>query len=93
MRGAMVANPTVSTQSPVVEYLMERNTILLVAEHFGNRKAAMRFGLMLWQLVAGTLSPRRRTPYWSVRARQLAIADVVRWRFGPPPFTELVERG
>lgn len=93
VRGAMVVNPNVGTPSPIVEYLMERNTILLVAVHFGKRKAALRFALMVWQLIRGVLQPRQRTPYWSARARALAIADVLRRRFGSPPFNDLVERG
>ncbi len=93
VRGARVENPTVSTPSPVVEYLMERNTILLLAVHFGKRKAAMRFALMLWQLIRGVLQPRYRTPYWSARARVLAIADAAMQRWGSPPFDALVERG
>lgn len=93
VRGARVTNPNVGTPSPVVEYLMERNTILLIAMHFGKRKAALRFLLMIFQLVRGVLQPQHRTPYWSARARVLAIIDVLRRRFGPPPFDRLVERG
>ena len=88
VRGAMVQNPTVSSATPVVEYLMERNTILLMAEHFGRRKAAMRWVMMVGQLIAGSLLPQRRTPYWSSKARRRAISDVLRENWGPPP-TEL----
>ncbi len=87
VRGAMVENPTVGSPSPTVEYLMERNTILLMARHFGRRKAAMRFTIMLWQLAAGSVSARRRTPYWSTLARRRAIADVLKQRWGAPPQT------
>lgn len=84
VRGAMVENPMVSTPAPSVEYLMERNTILLMSQHFGRRKTALRFALMVWQLVAGTVSRKRRTPYWSSRARLAAIVDVLRQRWGAP---------
>ncbi len=83
--GARVRNPHVNTRAPVVDYLMERNTILLVAEHFGRRKAVMRFGLTLWQFAAGLARPTRRGPYWSTRARALAIRDVLARRWGKPP--------
>ncbi len=85
VRGAMVENPMVSTPAPMAEYLMERNTVLLIRDHFGRRKAAMRYGLMIGQLIAYTLIPSRRTPYWSAKARRLAIADVARRSWGPPP--------
>lgn len=84
VRGAMVENPMVSTPSPTVEYLMERNTILLMSRHFGRRKAAMRFALMIWQLLAGAIDPKRRTPYWSASARKAAILDALRQRWGSP---------
>lgn len=97
VRGAMVVNPMVASATPVVEYLMERNTILLMAKHFGRRKAAMRFAMMFWQLAKGSLSAERRTPYWSAPARRRAICDVLSRRWGPPPESlsdsVLVERG
>lgn len=82
---ADVRNPHVNTRAPIVDYLMERNTILLIAEHFGRRKAAMRFALTLWQFVVGWLQPGKRGPYWSTRARALAIRDVLARRWGRPP--------
>ena len=85
VRGATVRNPTVSTAAPVADYLMERNTVLLVAEHFGRRKAALRFLLMVGHLVGGSIMPSRRNPYWSSQARRRAIVDVTRRRWGSPP--------
>ncbi len=84
-RGARVRNPTVSTPTPLIDYLKERNTILLQRVHFGRRKAAMRFALMLWQLGWGAVRPSSRVEEWSARARVLAIRDVIRRRWGPPP--------
>lgn len=83
--GALVENPRVSTSTDVAEYLMERNTILLLAKHFGRFHAAVRFVLALAQLIDRSLRPRRRTPYWSAPARRRALRDVLRGRWGPPP--------
>lgn len=85
VRGATVHNPTVSTAAPAADYLMERNTILLMADHFGRRKAVLRFALMVWHFVTGLVSPSRRNPYWSAPARRQAIADVLGRRWGAPP--------
>lgn len=85
VRGATVQNPTVSTVAPVADYLMERNTVLLVSEHFGWRKASVRLLLTVGHLVQGVIAPSRRNPYWSGRARVRAIIDVMRRRWGVPP--------
>ncbi|MGI9609173.1 MAG: glycosyltransferase [Acidimicrobiia bacterium] len=85
LRGARVYNPHVNTAAPTVDYLKERNTVILVSEHFGVHKGALRFALTLWQFVTGTLMPSRRGPYWSTRARGMAILDIVRRRWGRPP--------
>lgn len=85
VRGARVVNPQVNSPSPAVDYLKERNTVLLVNDHFGTGKAAMRFGLMLWQFARGCISSTQRGEYWSSRGRLLAIRDVLRRRWGPPP--------
>lgn len=85
VRGARVVNPHVNTPSAMVDYLQERNTVLLVAKHFGFGKAAMRFGLMVWQLARGALQPSSRAPYWNAKARLRAIVDVLRRSWGAPP--------
>ena len=85
VRGASVVNPQVNSPTAAVDYLKERNTILLMADHFGRRKAAMRFVLTLAQFVSGLVAPSRRGEYWSTKARILAIRDIVRWRWGKPP--------
>lgn len=85
VRGARVVNPQVNSPTAAVDYLKERNTILLMADHFGRRKAAMRFVLTLAQFVSGLVAPSRRGEYWSTRARILAIRDIVRSRWGKPP--------
>ncbi len=85
VRGARVENPQVNSPTAAVDYLKERNTILLMAEHFGRRKAAMRFALTLAQFAIGLVATSRRGEYWSTRGRILAIRDVVLRRWGEPP--------
>lgn len=85
VRGALVTNPQVNSPAPLVDYLKERNTVLLVADHFGRRKALLRFALTLWHFGLGIVAPSRRGEYWSTRARVLAIRDIIRRSWGPPP--------
>ncbi len=85
VRGARVVNPHVNTPSAIVDYLQERNTVLLIAKHFGIGKAAMRFGLTVWQLIRGVLQPSSRAPYWNAKARVRAIRDVLGRSWGAPP--------
>ena len=85
VRGAEVRNTDVGSQAAVVDYLQLRNTLLMVREHSGLYHATIRLLIALWDLVAGTVSPERRGPYWAPRARVLAIAHHLRRRYGPPP--------
>jgi N-acetylglucosaminyl-diphospho-decaprenol L-rhamnosyltransferase len=85
VHGARVTNLHVSTPTPIVDYLKERNTVLLVREHFGRRKAALRFLITLWQWGVGTIRPSTRGDYWHRGARRQAIVDVLRRSWGPPP--------
>lgn len=81
VRGAMVHNPDMSTASPAVDYLMVRNTLLLVREHSGRYKAFIRFVMACSQLV----TERGRNPYHDTMARVLALRDFLLGRTGPPP--------
>ncbi len=81
VRGASVRNPNMSNPRPVIDYLMVRNTLLLVRAHSGRYKAFIRTCIALAQLV----TERRSNPYFHARARTMAIADAVRGRSGPPP--------
>ena len=81
VRGAMVHNPDMSTASPAVDYLMVRNTLLLVREHSGRYKAFIRFVMACSQVV----TERGRNPYHDTRARLLALRDFLIRRLGPPP--------
>jgi len=81
VRGAMVRNPNMSNPRPVIDYLMVRNTLLLVRKHSGRYKATIRFLMAIGQLV----TERRRSPYHHTAARLHALADFLRGRFGEPP--------
>jgi N-acetylglucosaminyl-diphospho-decaprenol L-rhamnosyltransferase len=85
VRGARVVNPTMRSGSPVTDYLMHRNTLLLVREHSGRYHAFIRFVLALGQLVRGVLRPTWRPWMFSARGRVWGLVDFARGRFGPPP--------
>jgi GT2 family glycosyltransferase len=93
VRGAMVTNPTMRSGSPAVDYLMHRNTLLLVREHSGRYHAAVRFGIAGCQLLRGVAQPSARPPLFSARGRALGMLDFVRGRFGPPPPKLFAEAG
>ena len=77
----VVFNPNMSNPRPVIDYLMVRNTLLLVRSHSGRYKASIRFGIAVAQL----WTERRRSPYHHTEARLHALADFLRGRYGPPP--------
>ena len=83
--GAVVGNPGMSSEVGVPEYLMLRNSLLLVRSHFGRYPAFVRFTMATWVTIRGVLRPTRRTPFWHLRGRQLALRDFLRGRYGPPP--------
>ena len=84
VRGASVVNREVSNPLPVVEYLKERNTLLLMADHFGRHKALLRAGIGLATLVRDRLG-RTDGDTRSIRAHLLAVRDALTGRWGPPP--------
>jgi N-acetylglucosaminyl-diphospho-decaprenol L-rhamnosyltransferase len=87
IRGADVRNAHLGSQVGVVDYLQQRNSLLLAREHFGRYALFLRTVMAGWQLVAGLVDPAngRRDPYWTARARILALRDYYRGRSGPPP--------
>jgi len=91
--GAVVRNPSWNVGSNVADYLMLRNSLLLVRHHFGRYPAFIRLmmavGSTAWQI----MSPQRRPPVFSPAARGRAIGDFLRGRFGPPPEDLLASRG
>jgi N-acetylglucosaminyl-diphospho-decaprenol L-rhamnosyltransferase len=82
--GAVVRNPSMSSERGVPEYLMLRNNLLLIREHSGRWPAAFYFGLAVWLTVRGALGGRK-TLFWHLPARRLALRDFLRRRYGPPP--------
>lgn len=82
---AIVRNPNQASPMPLVEYLMLRNSLLLVRTHFGRYRTFIR---ICWAVVNTTrlwLQPSQRTDWWAPRARARGIVDFLRGRFGPPP--------
>ncbi|MEI7591583.1 MAG: glycosyltransferase [Actinomycetes bacterium] len=91
--GAMVKNPTMRSGSPVTDYLMHRNTLLLVREHSGRYQAAIRFIIALFQLTRGIVQ-RSYSPFiFSAKGRVWGLIDFLRGRFGPPPLFLMNEAG
>jgi GT2 family glycosyltransferase len=85
VRRAQVRNPYLASRAAVVDYLMLRNTLLLVREHFGRYKSSVRFVIALWHLADGLIRPHREQWIFAPKARLRALADYARGRFGPPP--------
>jgi N-acetylglucosaminyl-diphospho-decaprenol L-rhamnosyltransferase len=83
--GAIVRNPSVSVRSEVAEYLMLRNSLLLVREHFGRYPAFIRICFALVNTARLGLHPAARGPFFSWPARRRALGDFLRRRLGPPP--------
>lgn len=93
VRGVMVRNPTMRSGSPAVDYLMHRNTLLLVREHSGAYHASIRFGIAGYQLARGLVQPSSRPLLFSAKGRWLGMLDFVRGRYGPPPAEMFAEAG
>ena len=82
--GAVVRNPGMSSEVGVPEYLMLRNSLLLVRTYWGRYHALIRFVMAVWVTARGALGGRR-TPFWDLRARRWAPRDFLLGRDGPPP--------
>jgi len=85
VRGADVRNPVTSGRIALVDYLEERNTMLLVRSNFGRWPATVRLVLGVWMVVRGVVPPRRRRDIFDAKARLRALGDHLRGRYGPPP--------
>jgi GT2 family glycosyltransferase len=83
--GAIVHNPSVSVRSDVAEYLMLRNSLLLVREHFGRYHAFIRICFAVVNTARLGLRPAARGPFFSWPARRRALRDFLSRRLGPPP--------
>jgi GT2 family glycosyltransferase len=93
VRGVMVRNPTMRSGSPAVDYLMHRNTLLLVREHSGRYHAVIRFAIAGGQLVRGIVRPSSQSFLFSAKGRVLGMRDFLRGRYGPPPAGLFTEAG
>lgn len=82
--GAVVRNPGMSSEHGVAEYLMLRNSLHLVRRNFGRYPAGIRLAMALSTTLVGALRPSRRTPFWHLRGRVLALRDFLLGRDGPP---------
>lgn len=94
--GARVVNPGMRSGSELTDYLMHRNTLRLVREHFGRYHAAIRLLIGVAQLVRGVVRPSSRSWMFSARGRAWAMVDHLRGRTGVPPrrlLRPVVERG
>ncbi|MBW2370609.1 MAG: glycosyltransferase family 2 protein [Deltaproteobacteria bacterium] len=85
VKGARVHNPATTSTTLIMEYLLHRNTLLLVKEHSGVFQAYVRLLLAIIELIAGLIRPAWRMPIFSVRGRIWGIVDFLRHRYGPPP--------
>lgn len=85
VHGARVRNPQLGGSSAAVDYLMSRNTLLLVREHFGRYHAFVRTVMLVGQLVQGVLRPASRPWIFSARGRAWAVLHHVQGRYGAPP--------
>jgi len=94
--GARVVNPGMRSGSDLADYLMHRNTLRLVREHFGRYHAAVRLLIGVAQLVRGQVQPSSRGWMYSARGRAWGMVDHLRGRTGAPPrrlLASAVERG
>ena len=83
--GARVRNPSISSNAVLNDYLMMRNTLLLVREHSGRYKVTVRLLMALYQSAFWAFSSRKRPPIFSARGRFLGMRDFVLGRHGAPP--------
>ncbi|HAQ22272.1 MAG TPA: glycosyl transferase [Acidimicrobiaceae bacterium] len=83
LRGSLVQNPESSSAAAVIDYLMVRNTLLLLRTHFGIRNMLFRIGVVAAEHVVGWWRPAVRGPYHSGRARSRAVCDALLGRYGP----------
>jgi N-acetylglucosaminyl-diphospho-decaprenol L-rhamnosyltransferase len=93
VRGARVVNPSMRSGSPVTDYLMHRNTLLLVLDHSGPYHAFIRFNIAGIQLVRGIVQPSSRAWLFSAKGRAWGMLDFVRGHYGAPPAALFEEAG
>ena len=82
--GAVVRNPHQGSTAALVDYLMVRNTVLLVRRHFGRYRASVRFAIAALTTPWLMARPGQRSPWFDPLARMFALRDVAAGRFGAP---------
>lgn len=82
---ATVTNTHLGTSVAAVDYLQQRNTLLMVLEMSGRYHAFIRLCISLGHIASGLVSPSTRPLIFDAVARFAGIRDFLRGRFGPPP--------
>ncbi len=82
---ATVTNTHLGTSVAAVDYLQQRNTLLMVREMSGRYHAFIRLCISLGHIVSGLVSPSKRPLIFDAVARLAGIRDFLRGRYGPPP--------
>lgn len=85
VRGARVTNPDLSSSVAAVDYLQQRNTLLLTRDHFGRYAVFIRLVTGLLGIVNQGLKPEKRGLVYAPTARLRGYADHLRGCHGPPP--------
>ena len=85
VHGADVRNTHLGTSVAAVDYLQQRNTLLMVREMSGRYHAFIRMCISLGQIWVGVRHPERRPYVFDARARLRGIGAFLRGRYGPPP--------
>ncbi|MCH2426824.1 MAG: glycosyltransferase [Acidimicrobiales bacterium] len=84
VRGALVDNPESGSEAALIDYLMVRNTLLLLATHFGWYNAVFRAAVVVLESTVGWWRPEVRSPYHTGSSRFRALRHAALGRFGPP---------
>jgi N-acetylglucosaminyl-diphospho-decaprenol L-rhamnosyltransferase len=85
IRGARVQNTHLGSTVAAVDYLQQRNTLMLVREMSGRYHTFIRMMISLLHLWSGWRHPERRPPVFHPRARLLGMRDFLLRRTGRPP--------
>ncbi len=85
VRGARVTNPDLSSSVAAVDYLQQRNTLLLTRDHFGRYAVFIRLVTGLLGIVNQGLKPEKRGLVYAPKARLRGYWDHLRGCHGPPP--------
>ena len=85
IRGARVQNTHLGSTVAAVDYLQQRNTLLLVRELSGRYHVFIRLWISILHIISGLRKPEDAPPIFHPRARLLGMRDFLLGRHGPPP--------